>query len=167
METTEAGPIALGGFQGEIKELRLPIGLILDSVRFESGPARFGFEPFSMELGKPGKFEARITAEALQAYLEEKAPGGARDFAVRFEEGRIVVGATARVIMDVRVGAVCGLGIEEGKRLVVNVLSAEVMGLSSAIAKNQIEAVNPVFDAGKLPLSVSLDSVRVEEPAIN
>lgn len=167
MNLSQIRELAFGGLEATLREVRMPSGLILTETRLDFGPTKLETAPPSLALSRPGRFESRISAESLKAYLDEAQPGGARDFEVRMEEGCLRLAATARLLFDVRVEVTCALRIENRKRICVSAESASVMGLSSGgLVQKQIEAANPLLDVSDWPVEVSLASVEIVRNAV-
>jgi hypothetical protein len=140
------------------------MGLNLDHVELRGVDLSVETEPFAASIGRPGELEVTLMESSLAAFLEKEAPGGLRDFAVSARDGKLYVQASKRVLIDIRATAVCTLRIDGGKRLFVDLESAEASGLD---LRNMLEAqlanVNPVLDASDLPLRATLTDVNVGE----
>jgi hypothetical protein len=148
----------------ELGGVVLPMGLRLDRATIRGRGLHLNKDPFSIELGQPGELEVRVKEDALAEFLEQKAPAGLRDFEVQLREGRIYVKASIRMILEVRGLAICRLKIEEGRRLLVELESVDVMGVGAKnLLQAQLDQVNPVLDTDDLPLRATLTSVDVEE----
>ena len=82
--------IGLGALEAVARQVRLPIGLMLDSVTLVSGPGSVRFEPFEIGLTEEAKVEIVIGEASLQAFLTHLAPGGLEGFRVRLAGGKAV-----------------------------------------------------------------------------
>jgi len=141
------------------------MGLVLDEVILEGEELRLESEPFSAALGKPGSLEVRVSEHSVASFLNERAPSGLRDFSVRLAGGMIEVDATASMIISITVGAICRLVIEDGRKLIIELVRMEAIGGTGAhnLVKKQLDNINPIFDVKQLPLSASLQGVEVDQ----
>lgn len=140
------------------------MGLVLDEVRIKGGPAQIGGEPFSINLDTPGNVEVEVSAQSLERFLEELAPGGLKGFTVSLGDGVIDISARARMIVEIAVRAQCGLKIEDSERLHVTLIDVDVAGMGAQrMVESQLDKINPILDASQLPLQVTLDEAIIEE----
>ncbi len=145
------------------RNLRLPVGLVVDEVRLEGDGLALNTPKSSVGLDRPGRVVATISEHRLAEFLNLKAPGGLRGFAVRAEGGELTVTAQAPMLIPVKATAQCSLEIVDGKRLNVVLKDVEVLGLGArGLVEAQLDKLNPVFDAAELPLDVTLTRVEVE-----
>ena len=76
----------------------------------------------------------------------------------------IIVEASVSILIRIGGTATCRLKIEDEKRLLVELVSAEFLGVgASGLIQNQLEKLNPVLDTDDLPLPVALKEVRLEQ----
>ena len=144
------------------KRVKISIGLIVDEVRITGKSAHLVREPFSITLEEAASIEAELLQEDVQTFLVQTSPGGLRNFAVKMDEGKIMVTATIVVIVPVPVSAVCTLRIDQGKRLFIDLESVSVLGgAPKSLVQKQLDAINPVFDLDTLPLDGTLTSVDI------
>lgn len=154
--------MTVGAFGASFDRLTLPMGLIVDHVLIQGAQAKVVSDPFKIELQEPGTIEARVSASNLAAFLNKESPGGLKEFAVAIRDGKLFVGATAKVIFDIRAEAVCTLRIEEGKKLFVDLESVEMFGVGAkSLVEQQLAKINPVLDAAEFPLTVTLSRVEL------
>jgi hypothetical protein len=161
--------VQIGKFEASFHEVRLPMGLTLERVLLAAPDGGLiDKDPFRLEMPELGTIEARVTAAALQDFLEMKSPGGLSGFKIELEEGKVYVQATARVIMEVRASAVCTLSIHDGRKLFVDLESVDVMGLGGmrSLVQSQLDQVNPVLDVSEIPLHVVLQEAIVADGAV-
>ena len=104
---------------------------------------------------------------SIVAFLTKKAPGGLKEFEVALKEGAIHVRAVLKILVEFRAAAVCRLVIKDGKQLVVELDSADVLAVGAkSLIKGQIDQVNPIFEVDQLPLPAVLEGVAVEDGLI-
>lgn len=141
----------------------LPMGLTVDEIVIEAGETRAKFKPFSIELDQPGQIKARISAASIAAFLNKEAPGGLKDFAVTIADGFLTAEATARIIVELRVAAVCRLRIAERTQLWVDLESVSVKApMAHSMVEQQLAKVNPLVDLKELASNLTLDAVTAE-----
>ncbi|MBX3095720.1 MAG: LmeA family phospholipid-binding protein [Fimbriimonadaceae bacterium] len=157
-------PISLQRFHAVAEQLKLPMGLVVDELTIDTGSANAETDPFSLKLESPGAVVVRIGETNVRNYLETLKPGGLRDFSVSCREGMIFVKATARILLDVPVTAQCKLVIDDGERLNVELVEAQVVGGDAKrLVEGQINRVNPIFNVADMPIALILDSVAVND----
>lgn len=151
-----------------LRQIELEMGLNVDEIEIESGPAQVGLSPFSLELTKPAPLSVRISASSVEKFLNLKAPSGVKDFSVELKDGKIRIQATVKVVFEIRAGVVCRLEIEDEQRLLVVLESVDsVATMARGMIEGQIEKVNPLLDVEELPLPVRLSKVQIEDGWIN
>lgn len=137
------------------------MGLILQSARLSGSALLLLGEPFDAQVSEPGNVEVEVSAEHLQQFLNERSPGGLRDFFVQIAEDKIHVHATARRIIEVRAASICHLQIEDETKLIVVLDKVDVLGVGArGIVQGYIDQANPVFDAATLPVDLKLHTVE-------
>jgi hypothetical protein len=144
--------------------VKLPVGLVLDEVEISTGPGNIRSKPWELNLEQGGEAVVRVSERSVERFLLQKAPGGLTDIRVKLLTGRALVDASLKVMfMSVQVKAVCRLAVQDRKRLVVELVSADVMGMApDRMLQNQIDSINPLLDAADLPLDLEIESVEVE-----
>jgi len=145
--------------------VKLSMGLVLDEVLVEGEGLSLQAKPFEANLADPGSMEVRVSDRSIAAFLNDRAPGGLRDFQVRLSGGLIEVEATASLIISIGVGAVCRLAIQDQSKLSIELVRIESIGGTGAqnLVKKQLDAINPIIDARDLPVSATLESVEVDQ----
>lgn len=155
--------LKVGAIDARFSNIELEFGLVVESFEVKSGAARADLDPFTLHLENAGTAKAVVTEGAIGDLLTKQAPGGMKDFSVKISGGFIYVEAKAQIVVTIPVKAVCTLEIEGEKRLMVRLESVDVMGGGpKTLIEGQLAKINPIFDAGELPLDVRLDSVEVD-----
>ena len=153
----------MGAIDARFENIELDFGLVVESFEVKGKGATAGMNPFALQLPEPGSAKAVVTEAAIGNLLKKQAPAGMRDFVVSISGGLIYVEAKAQIVVTIPVKAVCTLEIEAGKRLMVRLKSVDVMGgAAKNLVENQLSKINPIFDAGDLPLDIRLDSVEAD-----
>lgn len=144
--------------------VKLPVGLVLDEVEITTGPGKIRTKPWELNLDQAGAVTVRVSEGSVERFLLQKAPGGFGDIRVKLLSGRVLVDASIKVVfMDVSVKAICRLVVQDRQRLVVQLVSADMMGMApERMIQNQIDSINPLLDVADLPIPLELDSVEVE-----
>lgn len=160
---SERKPLDVEALTATFSKVRLPLGLLIDEIAVDGGPARCTFDPFRIHLERPGDLRATISESSVAAFLDEQAPGGLRDFTVRFHGGKVTVQATAKVIIDIRATTVCTLRIVEGKCIYVDLETIDAIGGGAArgMVESQLAKINPIVDARQFPLDVVLTKLEM------
>lgn len=121
-------------------------------------------DPFALKMQQPGEIEAKVSGAAVAEFLDKKAPGGLRDFQVNVKDGQLFINATAKMIFDVKAGAVCKLRIVDARQIFVDLVSVDVMGVGAKnLVQQQLDQVNPILDVAQFPLDVELQSVEAND----
>ena len=150
------------GMYAAFKRVKVHIGLIIDEVRISGKSAHFVREPFSMQLDEPAEIEADILQRDVQSFLATTVKGGLQNFKFRMEDDKVYVDAVMQILLPVPVSAVCRLRIDQGRRLFIDLDSVSVLGgAPRSMVQKQLDAINPVFDLGTLPVDGMLDSVDI------
>lgn len=159
--------VSVGAFGASFDRLTLPMGLTVDHVLIEGAEATIQADPFRIQLKEPGRIEARVGQTNLDAFLNKEAPGGLKDFEVTIRDGKLFIGATAKMIFEIKAEAVCTLRIVEGAKLFVDLESVEMFGVGAkSLVEQQLDKINPVLDAAQFPLKVTLESVDARDGEI-
>jgi hypothetical protein len=142
--------------------VRLPFGLLLDEFTIEGENLHVGIEPYALSMDSPGRFKAVITEAAIKQFLDPRLPTAIRKSDVEVVEGKILINALAKIIIEVRVSAVCTLESKDGRMINVVLTSVEPGGPVRGMLESQLDQINPVFDANDLPIPVTVESVSIE-----
>lgn len=157
----------VGEFSAQLKNVSLPMGLKVDEVRLTGQGLHLERKPFVLTVAEAGVMDVFVSEASLAAFLEEKSPAGLRKFQVRAKEGKLYVDAVKTVLVDLKATAVCELRIEEGARLMVDILSVDVAGAGiKNLLQAQLDKINPIIDASDFPFPVVLESVKAEDGVI-
>lgn len=155
---------SVGPWEIVLQDVETPVGLLVSAVRVWGDGATFETEPFRYAMEGEAEVEALILAPHLEAFLRQRVPDNVQEISLELVAGKVLVKAVVRVILPVSATAVCTLRLEEGKRLFVDLESAEALGAGvKSLVQKQLDAINPVLDASTFPFEVTLDEVRVEE----
>ena len=156
--------VDVGEFSAQLRNLVLPMGLKVDEVRLTGEGVHFERKPFVFTVAKPGEMQVQVSEASLAEFLDGKSPAGLRKFQVRAEDGKLYVDAVKTVLVDLKASAVCALRIEEGSRLMVDILSVDVAGAGiKNLLQAQLDKINPIIDAADFPFPVILESVTAHE----
>lgn len=159
--------LKIGALNLNLENIELDFGLTIKtfSVQAQKGSAQL--DPFELSLPQPGTLTATVTAESVQTLLATKAPKNISGFKVQIVDNQILIDASANIIVNIPVKAICGLHIIDGKRLEVTLEGVDMMGgKATNIIQSQIEKINPIFEASELPIDVELTSVELEDNLI-
>ncbi len=160
-------PTTVEHLTAELRRIVLPMGLVVDRLEIQAQGASLDTSPFKLVLSEPAIATAYVAALDIAAFLDSKAPGGLRDFAVAIREGKLYIEATAKVIIDVRANVVCTLRIQDNRALYVDLESVDVMGLGAkGMVQGQLDQINPILDVSDLPVSMSLNKVETDHDRI-
>jgi len=152
----------VGDVEATFHDVALPFGLTVDLIRLTAAKAVIKRDPFSLELPNPGNLVVCVGEKNLALFLNKEAPGGLRDFSVHLHEGKVVVEATAHIIVPLRAKATCTLRIVDGTQLWVDLKNVDVMGVGAkSLVEKQLEKINPVLDASDFPFDVKLEKVTI------
>lgn len=153
-------------FGARLGRVTLPMGLVLDRLSISASNAEINTDPFEVRLDKWGSLEAELTSADLAAFLNHKAPANVRDFEVRVLDGFIEVTATAKVIVELRVTAICSLRIHDQRKLVVHLERVEGVPMAHGMIQGQLDQINPVLDVSTLPLEIELDAIEADQDTV-
>ena len=156
-----AHSLDIGSLEVVLEDVALPMGLIVNAITLSANSVHLEQKPFKVEVPQPGSLVAMILADNLARFLDKEAPGGLRDFKVDLKEGKIYIQAS---IMIMKAAAVCTLRIVERTKLFVELESVDVMGVGAKnMVQSQLEKINPVIDAGDLPVPAELTHFEIGE----
>jgi len=163
----EPRPIPAGLVRASLRDLVLPMGLRVDLVEIVGQNLEIRQEPFEFKIENPATLDVHVTEAALAEFLNAAAPAGIRGFEVRIKPAGIEVEATAKLLMEVRVLAVCTLTVKDQTALYVKLESAEVLsglkGISPrSLIESRLQDLNPILDATQFPVAATIDSVSLE-----
>jgi len=140
----------------------LPMGMTLDEVEIQTGAVGAIIKPFSLKLANPAALTVRISGANIAAFLEKESPGGLKGFVVGLVDGFVNVEAIARVIVEIRVLAVCTLRVVDGCQIFVDLDSLSVKApMAHSMVEQQLAKVNPILDLKNIAENISIDSVEV------
>lgn len=161
-----AETIRAGAWAATFADLETSVGLAIEELTLQAEETRIDTDPFVVTM-KPAEMEAKISAQAVANFLELKAPGGLSAFAVTLDDGKVIIEASARMLVVIRARVVCTLRIANGKQIWVDLASADgVPSPARGLVESNLAKVNPVFDAKDLPLDVTLTEVTVDDGMI-
>ena len=147
------------------KNLRLPIGLVLDTVEINVQQTNITSDPLQIQLEKAGTAEITVSASSVAAFLEHLKPGGLSGFSVKIEDGIVHIQAVMQVIISIPVAATCSLSIADETQLIL-----ELRDVSPSAGRQVLEAqlanINPLFDVSLLPIAITLTEVKAENGEI-
>jgi hypothetical protein len=153
--------------QASLRDVRLPMGLVVDSVKVEAEGVQLQTEPFVAKVRTPGTLEVFVGDQNLEAFLNQRQPGGLRNFVVRATHGQLEIQASMVKIIELRATAICTLRIVGGRQLWVDVQSVQIMGAgATSLVQSLLQNVNPVLDVEEFPIRASLDSVTIGEGGV-
>lgn len=159
--------MAVGPFECVLRQVKLPMGLILDEVRLRGDGVTVLTDPFEAFARQAGDLNVVLTAASMQAFLNAEQPGGLRDIEVTLADGKVYVSATKRVLVDVRANAVCTLRVEGGKKVFVELESVDLLGAGAKnLLQSQLDQINPVLDLDQFPIEARIDEIVVAAGAI-
>lgn len=155
--------LRVGSLEAKFGRIELEFGLVVESFEVSADGGSADLNPFALHLNQPGVAKAVVTEQAISDLLTKQAPGGLKDFQVSISGGLIYVEAKAQIVVSIPVKAVCTLEIEDGKRLMVRLKQVDVMGGGPKhLVESQLAKINPIFDAGDLPIDVRLETVEAD-----
>ncbi len=159
--------VTVDQFSAEFRRVRLPMGLVVDRLVLSGSGAAIEVDPFGFAIAEAAPVEAFVAALDIAGFLNEKAPGGLKDFAISIREGKLYVEATARVIVEVRAKAVCTLRVQDGRAIYIDLESVDVMGMGAkSMVQSQLDQINPILDVSDLPVAMQLKSVQADHDQI-
>ncbi len=145
-----------------LRQVRLPIGLTLDSVEVSGASVGLGMDPFTLDLPAPATLKVKIGPENLQTFLAELKLAGARDLRVELVSQRLVVRGIIKMVIDVKFMAVCQLRIFQERQLHVDAESVEVLGKSATnLLQPHLAKINPLLDVKDFPVPVRLSGIVI------
>ncbi len=144
-------------------QITLPIGLVVDMFELKSGAIRANLNPFHLHLEHAAEFVARVTALQIAEFLEKKHKGGIREYQVQIQDGKLFVSGKIKMVVDMKVSAVCTLRIENSNKLFVDLISLSIPGnLAKAKVQKELEKANPLLDLDEIFPTAELSSLSLE-----
>lgn len=160
----ESQKLDIGEFEVVLKQVALPMGLVVDAITLTGSQIHLENHPFRIGAPEPGKITILIWQDNLAQFLTTKAPGGLRDFSVELKDGKIHVQASMKMIVEVRASAICNLRIHENRQLFVDLETVDLMGVGAKnLVQSQLDKINPVLDTKDLPIQSSLTGYEIAD----
>lgn len=159
--------VDVGFIQANFRDLVLPMGLRVDTVKISADGLHFETEPFLATVKQPGTFEVFVSDASLSEFLNKKAPGNVKKFRVTSKNGKLDVQASVVMLIELPATAICTLRIVEQRYLYVDLESVNVMGAgATSLVQSQLEKINPVLDVEEFPVRASLNRVDIVEGGV-
>lgn len=156
-------PLDVGELSATLSNVTLPVGLTLDQVVLRGHGIHLAQNPFEFKSKQAGSLVVEVSEASIGAFLNKRAPAALSDISVEISGGTLTVNALAKVLIPIRVSAICTLQIEDGKRLVVQLESVGVLGDAvKRMVQAQLDQVNPVFDVDEFPIDATLASAQLD-----
>jgi hypothetical protein len=157
----------VGEFTAHLRNVKLPMGLLVDDVRLAGSGLHLQHDPFVAKVVEPGQLEVFVSEASLADFLNVQAPAGLRNFQVEARDGKLFVLAVKTVIVDLKASAVCTLRIVDQSKLMVDIESVDVGGAGvKNLIQSQMDRLNPVLDVADFPVKAKLLSVGVERNGV-
>jgi hypothetical protein len=89
-------------------------------------------------------------------------------FRVEIADGTVTVHASKTVLIEIRAKAVAHLTIVDSKSLHIELDSVELLGGAGLtnLVRQQVDGMNPIFDARELPVPMTLESVEAADGVV-
>lgn len=145
----------------------LPVGLRVDDLRIEAhGPSASHAEgAFVWSATQPVSIVANVHEGSIAAFIEHKAGGTVTGVTVSARDETLAIDATARVIIPVRAAAICRLVVQEGRRLVVELVDVS-LAPARGVIEAQLEQINPILDVADLPFDAEILSAEAQDGVV-
>lgn len=154
--------VKFAGFKAQAESLELSFGLRVATFSLHASGGSVVQKPFSVTVPDGAEIEAVVTQEDLLRFVQTKTPDNVRIEALHLNPKGIVVVAAVKMLLEIKGNALCQLQILDGKQLHVVLEEVDIMGVGAkGLVQNQLDQLNPVFDAAELPLPVTLTSVEL------
>ncbi|MBI1756104.1 MAG: LmeA family phospholipid-binding protein [Fimbriimonas ginsengisoli] len=154
-----------GKVDATLTEVRLPNGLVLDRLELRGQGLRVAPSPFSLSLSSPGSLKAVLSAASLAAFLEASSPSNLGQFAVKADDGLVVIDVSVQMVFVARVRIILRLVIQDEARLVA-VLQSVSLPMAMGVVASQLASLNPILDSAQLPVPAQMKSVESKAGAI-
>jgi len=156
--------LEIGEFEVVLKDVALPMGLIVNALTLTGVDLKLENKPFKIESPSPGKITVLIFEDNLAAFLSKQAPGGLKDFKIQLKDGKIHVQASMKMIVEVRASAICALRIKDGAALYVDLESVDLMGVGAKnLVQGQLDKINPVLQTKDFPVETTLTDYEISD----
>ena len=151
----------------QIERLRLPNGLVIDSIDVTATGLRVNVVPFELPAGSCATVVGKISYEGIARFLNESQPGGMSGFEVRRLDGELAVTAFTKLLIPVQVGALGKVSLVN-REVRFEPSRVEVAGVKApeALANEQLNRVNPLIDLTTMPFEVSDFVCELHEDAL-
>ncbi|MFN3684435.1 MAG: LmeA family phospholipid-binding protein [Fimbriimonadaceae bacterium] len=150
-----------------LRGLRLPNGLRIESLAAQASDIALWTDPFRSDLRGGGQAEATVLLSDIAALLEDMAPSGLREFRLAGSSEGVAVEAVRPAVLPVRVRAVVAVEVRDGRDLAARLLSAKVLGANlGRWLESAIERMNPLFSVRDLPVPLRLEEADVQTDRI-
>jgi len=153
----------LGCLEAKATGLRLANGLVVDSLEIEANDVAY----VEAESGMRGRanITARLLPASVERFLAAQVPASVQNVRVAFEDGEVVVRATATLILTVEVTVRVALELHAEAKLVAVVISVEP-AIARRLIEDEIAKVNPLLDSSTLPILTRIQSIEVRPDAV-
>lgn len=145
----------------------LPNKLVIDEIEAQATQVQVSYDPWGLALPEGGIVLARISASSLASFLNLVQPGGLTDCSVAVREGRVIVEGSKKMFITIRAAVSARLVVEDGTKLIVELLGAEAMGADiKGMIQAQIASINPLMNCDDLPVRSRIESVSATDDEI-
>jgi hypothetical protein len=159
--------IDVGLVQANFKDLVLPMGLKVDTVKISGEGLHIETEPFAATMKLPGAFEVFVGEASLAQFINKKSPGNMRNITVEAKGGKLHVKGSIVMILEIPASAICTLRIVENRYLFVDLESVNVLGAGATnLVQSQLDKLNPIMDVDDFPVRATMDQVEVVEGGV-
>jgi hypothetical protein len=147
-----------------IPELDLGSYPPINDIHIVGGEGSIQTEPFSLRMAQTAQFSASISEAAIAGYVRAKLPDAIRSFELKLVSGEIVIHADVHMVFSLKVQVNCGIEVVNSQKLFVRVKSMDgVPGPAQGIVFGQLEANNPVLDAGTVYPGLKILNLEILE----
>ncbi len=154
--------LEVGEYTLHLRNVCLPMGLCVDDVKLSGRAMTLSRDPVAMRPSEEGRLRVHVTDHSLTRFLNEKSPAGLKKFHVTTHDGRLLIAAVKKVLVELKVHGVCALEIVGRKNLNVKLVSVDVAGADIRnLIQTQLDNLNPVIDVGDLPFKAEIDDAEV------
>lgn len=150
--------------EATFRGIQLDIGLIIDELRLSLPTTLVRTEPFDLIAQEVGQATVRMSEESLTSFMVSQAPPQVTRMDAKLANDRLTIELAIRILVEIKGTAVCTFRIHEGRQLFVDLEDVNVMGAGPrTLIQQQLDKVNPVFDAEDLPVRVRLTRVECRD----